>query len=95
MTTIPTPAAPAPEELATAVEELAGRVMDAGVAALELITIAMGEALGLHAAIREAGPVSAADLADRLGLDGRYVAGACPAAAGTARRGPRPRPGAS
>jgi SAM-dependent methyltransferase len=77
MTTIPTPAAPAPEELATAVQELAGRVLEAGVGALELVSIAMGDDLGLYAGIREAGSTTAADLAARLGLDERYVTEWC------------------
>lgn len=94
MTTIPTPAPPAPEEVSTAVEELAGRVFEAGAAALELLTIAMGDELGLYRAVREAGPTTAPDLARRLGLDERYVTEWCDqqavagllTAAGTPRR---------
>jgi SAM-dependent methyltransferase len=77
MTTIPTPAPPADQEVAAAAEALAGRVLEAGVAALELLTIAMGDELGLYRAVRESGSTPAPDLARRLGLDERYVTEWC------------------
>jgi SAM-dependent methyltransferase len=64
-------------DLTTQVDELAGRLLEAGVGALELFTIAIGDALGLYRAVGESPSSTAAELAERLSLDLRYVTEWC------------------
>jgi SAM-dependent methyltransferase len=49
-----------------------GRVFGAAAGALELLTIYLGERLGLYAALRDA-PLSSRELADAAGIDERYA----------------------
>lgn len=53
--------------------ELAGRLFEAGLGALELITITLGDRLGLYRALAEHGPVTAPELAGAAGIDARYA----------------------
>ncbi len=55
-----------------AAEELAGRLFGAVIGATELATIYLGEQLGLYRALT-GGPLAAAELATRTGMDERYV----------------------
>jgi SAM-dependent methyltransferase len=54
-------------------DELAERLFDGAVAALELATIHLGLRLGIYDGLREHGPATSSQLADRLGLDARYL----------------------
>jgi 2-polyprenyl-3-methyl-5-hydroxy-6-metoxy-1,4-benzoquinol methylase len=53
--------------------ELAGRVFEAGLGAFELITVALGERLGLYRAMADHGPATAAELGAAAGVDVRYA----------------------
>jgi SAM-dependent methyltransferase len=55
-------------------EEFAGRVLADGTASLTVIMAALGDRLGLFRALAGHGPVTAADLAARTGLDPGYTA---------------------
>jgi predicted O-methyltransferase YrrM len=68
MTTTTTPAATAEQ-----VEELAGRIFQAGLGAIELYTVYLGIELGLYRALHDDGPQTTAELAKRTGLAARYV----------------------
>ena len=52
-----------------AIEALAGRLFESAVGALELCNIHLGDRLGLYGQLAQSGPLTAAALADRLGLD--------------------------
>ena len=56
-----------------AAEELMGRMFGAALGAAELYTIYLGDVHGLYRALGENGPATATELADRTGLDHRYV----------------------
>lgn len=56
-----------------ATEELAERLVAATTGALELYAVHLGRELGLYRCLAEQGPVTAAELAARSGVDGRYV----------------------
>ncbi|GAA4859794.1 class I SAM-dependent methyltransferase [Pseudonocardia benzenivorans] len=53
-------------------EQLAGRILEAGLGAFELLTIGLGDRLGLYRGLA-AGPATAPELAARTGVDARYV----------------------
>jgi len=55
------------------VEEFAGNLFMATLAAMELANIELGVRLGLYEALAGAGPVTAADLAGRAGIAERYA----------------------
>jgi 2-polyprenyl-3-methyl-5-hydroxy-6-metoxy-1,4-benzoquinol methylase len=54
-------------------EEFSGRLFMAGLQALELFTVWLGDALGLFAALAESGDVTSAELAKTAGVDERYA----------------------
>jgi SAM-dependent methyltransferase len=54
-------------------EAFAGRMFGAANGALELLTVYLGERLGLYAALAERGPLSPAELAAASGTDERYT----------------------
>lgn len=56
-----------------ATEEFVGRVFDAGLKALELTSMYIGDRLGLYKTLSEAGPATSAELAARTGLSERYL----------------------
>jgi 2-polyprenyl-3-methyl-5-hydroxy-6-metoxy-1,4-benzoquinol methylase len=70
MTTTSPPVAPSTEEVTG---ELAGRLFEAGLGAFELITVALGEKLGLYRALADHGPATAAQLGEAAGVDVRYA----------------------
>jgi 2-polyprenyl-3-methyl-5-hydroxy-6-metoxy-1,4-benzoquinol methylase len=54
-------------------EEFAGRIFDAGLKAMELATMYLGDKLGLYRALAEHGPQTPSALARATGLNERYV----------------------
>src|ERR1043165_7854519 len=72
MTTM-TPASSAPQATPEQVEELAGRLFNAGLNATDVFTIHMGVVLGLYKALDEHGPEDSTSLAKLTGLSERYV----------------------
>jgi SAM-dependent methyltransferase len=54
-------------------QELVERIFSASVATMDVFGIYLGERLGLYRALSEHGPVSAAELAERSGIDARYA----------------------
>jgi DNA-binding transcriptional ArsR family regulator len=56
-----------------AAEALTGRLFGEGVGAFHLLCVHIGSKLGLYRALGDGGSPTAAELADRLGLDRRYV----------------------
>ena len=56
-----------------AAEALTGRLFGEGVGAFHLLCVHIGSKLGLYRALGEGAPLTAAELADRLGLDRWYV----------------------
>src|SRR5438046_6649414 len=56
-----------------AAEALTGRLFGEGVGAFHLLCVHIGTKLGLYRALGEGAPLTAAELADRLGLDRWYV----------------------
>jgi SAM-dependent methyltransferase len=54
-------------------DALAERLVEATIGALELMSIHVGSRLGLYAALTSAGPMTAAELAARTGIDSRYA----------------------
>jgi 2-polyprenyl-3-methyl-5-hydroxy-6-metoxy-1,4-benzoquinol methylase len=64
------PAVANPERTADA---LVGRLFEAGVGMMEVMSVYVGDRLGLYRALRERGPATAADLASRAGIDQRYA----------------------
>jgi SAM-dependent methyltransferase len=56
-----------------ATESLAGRLFDAALGAMDLFAIALGERLGLYAAVHEHGPCTSAQLAAAAGIAERYA----------------------
>ncbi|MGD9987261.1 class I SAM-dependent methyltransferase [Pseudonocardia sp.] len=61
----------APEQVA---EELAGRLFEAGIGAIELLTVGLGERLGLYRSLADGpGPVTPGELAAAADVDARYV----------------------
>jgi SAM-dependent methyltransferase len=72
--TVPVPRdaeAPAPMEDLT--EAFAGRLFDAALGALDLYAVALGERLGLYAALRDHGPSTSTEIAARTGVAERYA----------------------
>ncbi|MFI5693306.1 class I SAM-dependent methyltransferase [Kribbella sp. NPDC051586] len=56
-----------------AAEALLGRMFGAALGAAELFTIYLGDRHGIYQAIGESGPITAAELAERTGVDHRYL----------------------
>ena len=65
-----TPTAPAPERSADA---LVGRLFEASIGMFEVMSVYVGDRLGLYRALRDGGPATAAELAARAGIDERYA----------------------
>src|SRR5207245_328111 len=70
---LPSPDLPA-DEVAGA---LADRLFTAGLGAFELVTIALGDRLGLYRALADVGPATIDDLAAAAGTEARYTRGWC------------------
>ena len=54
-------------------DALAGRLFEATIGAFDLLAVQLGIELGLYAALREGGPATARELAERAGIDARYA----------------------
>lgn len=54
-------------------DALTARLFEATVGAFDLLAVHLGIDLGLYAALADRGPATAADLADRAGIDRRYA----------------------
>ncbi len=70
--------APAPEAAASTPDDarrdaLAGRLFEALLGTFDLLSVQLGIELGLYAALREGGPATAPELAERSGIDARYA----------------------
>jgi len=63
-------AAPGSERSA---EALVGRLFEASLAMMDLMSVYVGDRLGLYRALREGGPATPAELAARAGIDERYA----------------------
>jgi SAM-dependent methyltransferase len=72
-TTIEQPDCETAEATGAAIEALAGRLFGSAVGALELCNIHLGARLGLFRELAQSDPLTAAELADRTGLDKRYI----------------------
>jgi 2-polyprenyl-3-methyl-5-hydroxy-6-metoxy-1,4-benzoquinol methylase len=66
-------AAPRPTHDDARRDALAGRLFDATLGAFDLLAIHLGLDLGLYAALRDGGPATAAELADRASVHARYA----------------------
>jgi 2-polyprenyl-3-methyl-5-hydroxy-6-metoxy-1,4-benzoquinol methylase len=53
--------------------EVAGRIFEAAVAAFDILSIHLGDRLGLYRALVAGGPATAEELASRAGIDPRYA----------------------
>jgi SAM-dependent methyltransferase len=69
----PVPPSSAPDDQAAVTEAFVGRMFEAGLGALDLFAVALGERLGLYAALHEQGPATSAELAARTGVAERYA----------------------
>jgi hypothetical protein len=54
-------------------DELVGRLFSAGLGMAEVLTVYLGDTLGLYRALERAGPMTATDLARETGIFGRYA----------------------
>jgi len=54
-------------------EAVAGRIFEATIAAFDILSIHLGDRLGLYRALSSGGPATAAELAIRAGIDARYA----------------------
>ena len=54
-------------------EALLGRLFQTTLGAFDLLSVYLGDRLGLYRALREGGPATAGELATRAGIDGRYA----------------------
>ena len=50
-------------------DELMGRMFEATIGAFDLLSVYLGDRLGLYRALRDGGPATADDLATRAGID--------------------------
>lgn len=60
-------------DAAAAAEQIVGRLFTEGVGAFHLLCVHLGHELGLYRSLAEAGPLTAAQLAEAAGLDRWYV----------------------
>lgn len=54
-------------------EGLVARLFDASIGMLDVLSVYLGDRLGLYRALRDVGPATAADVAKRAGIDERYA----------------------
>lgn len=71
--TTTTAASPVVDDPGEVTGELAGRLFEAGLGAFELVTVALGDRLGLYRALAGHGPATAAELGATSGVDARYA----------------------
>jgi SAM-dependent methyltransferase len=63
----------AEQEVAEQAEALGSRLFEAGLGALDIASVYVGDRLGLYRALAEAGPATVAELAGRAGIHERYA----------------------
>ena len=63
----------ATEERDLSAEALAGRLFEAGVAAFDLLSVVIGDRLGLYASLARDGSATPGELATRAGIAERYA----------------------
>lgn len=61
------------EKAQPSTEEFVGRLFDAALKGTELVSIYLGDRLGLYRALHTGGPATAPDFARRVGVDARHV----------------------
>jgi 2-polyprenyl-3-methyl-5-hydroxy-6-metoxy-1,4-benzoquinol methylase len=54
-------------------DALVGRLFEASLGMLDILSVYLGDRLGLYRVLRDAGPATATDLAARAGIDDRYA----------------------
>jgi hypothetical protein len=54
-------------------DELVGRLFEATLGMMDILSVYLGDRLGLYRALRDGGPTTAGDLATRAGIDPRYA----------------------
>ena len=54
-------------------EALVGRLFEASLGMMDVMSVYVGDRLGLYRALRDGGPSTAAELAARAGIDARYA----------------------
>ncbi len=54
-------------------DELVGRLFEATIASFDVLSVYLGDRLGLYRALHDGGPATAGDLASRAGIDRRYA----------------------
>lgn len=54
-------------------DDLVARIFEASLGMLDVLAVYLGDRLGLYAALRDAGPATAPELASRAGIDVRYA----------------------
>ena len=54
-------------------DELVGRLFEATLGMMDILSVYLGDRLGLYRALRDGGPATAGDLATRAGIDPRYA----------------------
>ena len=54
-------------------DELVGRLFEATIGMMDMMSVYLGDRLGLYRALHEGGPATAAELASRAGIDPRYA----------------------
>jgi SAM-dependent methyltransferase len=54
-------------------DELVGRLFEASIGMFDVMSVHLGDRLGLYQVLREAGPLTSAELATRAGIDERYA----------------------
>src|SRR5579872_596529 len=73
-TTAPAPTALEQEDdVGAQVEAFAGRILEAFLGSADILSVFIGEQLGLYRALGDDGPATSSELATRSGLDERYV----------------------
>src|SRR5258705_6845557 len=63
----------APAARERSAEGLVGRLLQASIGMMDIMSVYLGDRLGLYRALHEGGPSTAAELAARAGIDERYA----------------------
>ena len=63
----------APSAPARSPDALVGRLFEASIGMFEVMSVYLGDRLGLYRALRDGGPATTAELAARAGIDERYA----------------------
>ena len=69
----PSPGPGADPQANEATLAFAGRLFEAGIAAMDILSVYLGDRLGLYRALATTGPVTPAELAASASINGRYA----------------------